>query len=154
MQSKSSIWMLVLSVLALLNVSCSERGGGDVHGLEQARESIFSSSACKLESSEVLDLKIGELLREPERFEGKVVTFSGYYYRSFEQSVIYEGRSSTGDQGGGEALWVEGLSPFSGLNGKHLQVMGVFSVKEKGHLAQWPGSVCVISGTGVQVLRQ
>lgn len=154
MQSKSSIWMLSLSVLALLNISCSDRDGGAIDGREQAKDSIFSSSACKLENSEIVNLKIGDLLREPERFEGRLVAFSGYYYRSFEQSVIYEGRSSAGDQGSGEAIWVEGLSPFSGLNGKHLQIMGVFSMKEKGHLAQWPGSVCVISGTGVRVLRQ
>ncbi len=89
-------------------------------------------------------LAIADLTSEPERFEGKFVAVSGYYYQYFENSAIYSTiENKPYSHKFSDGIWLSGVGAEFG--GMHINISGIFSQKVKGHLGQWPGTICVTS---------
>ena len=104
----------------------------------------FMSGDCDKPVGNPRMLVIADLTSEPERFEDTFVEVSGHYYQYFEHSAIY----STTEQRPyshkySDGIWLSGVGPE--LGGMHVTVSGIFSQKVKGHLGQWPGTICVTS---------
>ena len=57
------------------------------------------------------------------------------------------GGSVHGDPYGniGNGFWLTGLPVFSQLSGRRVWMAGVFTQHDRGHLEQWPGTMCVTS---------
>lgn len=149
MQSKSNDRMLVAMrifitlFLILVLVACEGQVDRQPLAKEGDRnEVIYNSEACLPPASDPEQVTISDLISRPEMFEGKSVMLSGYYYSKFEHSAIYANERDPYVSSFDDGLWLYGLSPFSKISGQHVVVSGIFAQKKKGHLEQWPGSVC------------
>ena len=90
---------------------------------------------------------ISEITADPGAFHGVLVHITGHYHRSFEHHAIYPGPAPEPDEHTFEdGIWV--LSGHDGLQGDHVEAVGYFTAKTRGHLGQWPGSLCVTSAAG------
>lgn len=97
-------------------------------------------------------VRIEELIANGRAYEGRNVSVTGYYNQGFEHSALYA--SPGKDQFArtfADGIWIDGISAPSDGNGQHLRVTGSFSEASKGHLSQWPGSICA---TNVVLLEQ
>jgi hypothetical protein len=149
-QPEGDYWVLetmraiLFGCLLIFIVSCSREsesnasaeGGAAVTG-------IFSSEACLPSAPTYETVSIAELIASPDKFDGRSIVVTGYYYSGFELSALYPGRRNPENSETDDGLWIYGLSPFLDLNGRHVVVSGVFDGKNKGHLGQWSGSICV-----------
>ncbi|KRG61733.1 hypothetical protein ABB26_18120 [Stenotrophomonas humi] len=101
------------------------------------------NSFCERHIGVPQSVDLGELISNGHRYEGRAVTVSGYYRPVFEHSALYQHAGVdpyTADFSQG--IWVDGISPF--FDGEaHVLLTGIYTQKSQGHLAQWPGSLCV-----------
>lgn len=142
-----AIMKTILAVLLLASITnCSREDEQNVVAQSAVSESeIFSSEACLPPAPSSESVSIASLISNPSRFEGKSVVVTGYYYSRFEHSGIYPSRRDPDTSEWDDGLWLYGLSPFLKLDDRSVTVSGIFSSKNKGHLGQWPGSICVSS---------
>lgn len=89
-------------------------------------------------------VELSELLTNGQQYEGRAVSVSGYYSHGFEYSALYSdagvdiyARDYT------KGIWIDGLSPSFAEKEAHVLLTGIYTQKSGGHLAQWPGSLCV-----------
>lgn len=150
MQSEGDYWVLetmraILSgCLLIFIVSCSRESESDASAEGRAAVTgSFSSEACLPSAPTYETVSIAELIASPDKFDGRSIVVTGYYYSGFELSALYPSRRNPENSETDDGLWIYGLSPFLDLDGRHIAVSGIFNSKEKGHLGQWPGSVCV-----------
>jgi hypothetical protein len=88
-------------------------------------------------------VRLSELTSNPDRYNGIFVSVSGQYYSGFERSALFppsdtDLHTRTADEG----VWL--LQMDKSLAGERVQVSGIFTTRIKGHLRQWPGSICVV----------
>ncbi len=146
--------ILTICLLALI-ASCSHENEQKVSAQSAAAESeAFSSDACLPPAASSESVSIESLISNPTQFEGKSVVVTGYYYSRFEHSAIYPSQRDPDTSEWHDGLWLQGLSPFSNLSDRSVTVSGVFSSKSKGHLGQWPGSICVSSVSPIKGVRK
>lgn len=133
----------ILSIFLLASIAgCSRESEPEEKSAVPASE-IFSSEACLPPALTSEPVSIADLLSSPAQYEGKSVVVTGYYYSRFEHSAIYPDPRDPENSGMDDGLWLYGLSPFLEFDGRYLVVSGIFNSKNKGHLGQWPGSICV-----------
>jgi hypothetical protein len=103
------------------------------HSLEK-RERVSQG-----DKGQPLIVSIEELLRHPQRYDGKRVTTHGTYHLGHESSAL-------GD--GGHSIWVGGWSAVAKattsleyLDGHQLTVDGIFFAGPSGHLGGYPGEI-------------
>jgi hypothetical protein len=111
--------------------------------IEVNNSSWLNSEACRNYDAEGVEVSIADLISNPAQFEGKNVKVNGFYYSGFEHSAIYPSRRDPATSSWNDGLWVYGLSAWVSFNNKRVTLSGVFSAKRKGHLGQWPGSICI-----------
>jgi hypothetical protein len=150
MQSKGRIRVLaimktILAICLMASItSCSREDERKVVVQSSVSESeIFSSDACLPPAPTSESTSIESLISNPAQFEGKSVVVTGYYYSRFEHSAIYPSRRDPETSKWDDGLWLYGLSPFLKFYDRSVTVSGIFSSRNKGHLGQWPGSICV-----------
>ncbi len=136
----------VALVALLLMTSCSRRDSSNTAlSLDSPVRTNLNSEACLPLPAKPKLVAISALIADPERFEGFAVTAIGFYYSSFEHSAIYPTDRDPTTSTWKDGLWIDGVSPFSDLSNEYVVVSGIFSSRRKGHLAQWPGSICAAS---------
>jgi hypothetical protein len=135
----------IFFIVTLFYIAGCSRERQEVIEPSAQEATVLSSEACLPPAKNPEPVDISTLISEPSRFEGKPVIVSGYYYSRFEQSAIYPSQRDPQNSDWSDGLWLSGLSPFSEFSDKHITVSGVFTRKEKGHLGQWPASICVSS---------
>ena len=74
---------------------------------------VLSLAAC----SAPTELTVEQLMSSPEKYNGDVVTVSGYYFHGWENILLCEGLKYSGLAEGhmgpdGETMWVEGGLPL------------------------------------------
>ena len=102
---------------------------------------------CPEASAYVQSVALPDLVASPETYEGKSIRVAGYYYSYFEHSAIYptpehEPYSKSFATG----AWV--LGGDDDLTNQYVTMTGTFTKEFKGHLGQWPGTICVTSMAG------
>ncbi|MFC6840109.1 hypothetical protein [Xanthomonas theicola] len=105
----------------------------------------LNSEACSQAAFKTRNVSIAELISDPNKYEGEEISVAGFYYSGFERSVIYPSRRNPDSSSWRDGLWVYGISPFLDLNDRKIVMSGIFSERRKGHLSQWPGSICATS---------
>ena len=103
------------------------------------------NSFCERHIGVPQPVSLSELLANGHEYEGRTVSVSGYYSHGFEYSALYSdagmdiyARDYT------KGIWIDGLSPFFAEKEAHVLLTGVYTQKSGGHLARWPGSLCVV----------
>lgn len=103
------------------------------------------NSFCERRIGVPQPVSLSELLANGHEYEGRAVSVSGYYSHGFEYSALYSdagvdiyARDYT------KGVWIDGLSPFFAEKEAHVLLTGVYTQKSGGHLARWPGSLCVV----------
>ena len=106
---------------------------------------LYAKYGCTRAPSNPAMITIGELLRSPNRYEGKPVRIEGFYYSSFEHSAIYPNAGDGVQFSTQNGLWVlEGLPER--YSGKRVTVEGIFTSGTRGHLGQWAATICNARG--------
>jgi len=111
--------------------------------MKQASPAV--NSFCERHIGVPQPVSLDELLANGHEYEGRAVSVSGYYSHGFEYSALYSdagvdiyARDYT------KGIWIDGLSPFFAEKEAHVLLTGVYTQKSGGHLAKWPGSLCVV----------
>lgn len=110
----------------------------------EASEQVYMTPHCVPVDQQPRDVGIGELVAHPDQFEGRTVRVQGYYYNAFENSTILPTQVDPYDNIG-NGPWVMGLPVFNQFSGRHVWMVGVFTQHVRGHLGQWPGTICASS---------
>jgi hypothetical protein len=106
---------------------------------------LYSEYGCTRTLSNPFMVTIEELLASPTRYEGKPVRIEGFYYSSFEHSAVYPNPDDGPGSHTQRGLWVlEGLPKR--YSGKRVTVEGIFTSGTRGHLGQWPATICNVRG--------
>jgi hypothetical protein len=101
---------------------------------------------CEARQGEATTVGIAQIAASPAQFEGALVRISGYYAKDFEHSAIYANhKADPYDHHFASGIWLDRMDPT--LSGRHVELTGQFTQSFKGHLGQWPGSICVTSAT-------
>jgi len=135
--------ILIICLLSSIAACSRENEQGTVIQSAVSESKTFSSDACLSPAPSSESVSIANLISNPEKFEGKSVVVTGYYYSRFEHSAIYPTQRNADSSEWSDGLWVYGLSPFLEFDDQRVAVSGIFSSKNKGHLGQWSGSICV-----------
>ena len=106
---------------------------------------FLSIFRCPIASGTYKPAKIADLIAHPELRDGKGVNISGYFTNSFEHVAIYPARQDPFSATFSEGLWMLLSTDHKISNGQRITVRGVYTTKIRGHLGQWPGSICVNS---------
>lgn len=129
---------LALSSLLLSACTCPPSPA-----MKQAASAV--NSFCERHIGVPQPVSLSELLANGHEYEGRAVSVSGYYSHGFEYSALYSNagidiyaRDYT------KGIWIDGLSPFFAEKEAHVLLTGVYTQKSGGHLAKWPGSLCVV----------
>lgn len=82
----------------------------------------LSLAAC----STPAELTVEQLMSNPEKYGGDVVTVTGYYFQGWETNLLCEGLKYTGLAEGhvgpdGETMWVEGGLPLDVYENLYVQ---------------------------------
>ena len=132
---------LAAALSAMLLVGCdSERVQVDAD-----TKDFLSVFNCPTPSGAYLPATIAELIANPGRFDGKAVKVSGYYLESLEHSAIYPILQDPLSVAFSDGIWTLVSIDLSPSSGDHVVIRGVFTTTTRGHLGQWPGSICVHS---------
>jgi hypothetical protein len=94
-------------------------------------------------------LGIAELVANREKWQGKRVEVSGYYFSAPEVSALYESEHDVGPAHDAQALWISwGIAPGHEDKVKwpktgYVRVVGKFEYKPNGsgHFGRWPGQI-------------
>ena len=137
-------WAKLAMVIALLTLLACQRKTetASVVGSLKLRDIVVDG--CPVPNTGPKRVTLIELASNPARYEGMFVSVSGYYYSYFERAALfgtpeeepYAHRAS-------EGIWL--LRMDRALAGKRVQISGIFTTGIKGHLGQWPGSLCVVN---------
>jgi hypothetical protein len=137
--------ILATSIVLMLSACQPEAGTGDVAGKTR---SPLRGSECRAAGGAARTIDIEALTSSSSSLEGALVRVSGYYALDFEHSAIYAiPKSDPFDHHFESGIWLDRMDPT--LSGKNVQVTGIFTRNFKGHLGQWPGSICVISAAEI-----
>ncbi|WP_447939824.1 hypothetical protein [Pseudoxanthomonas mexicana] len=126
---------------ALLLAGCSS----ERVQIDHETADFLSAFGCPSASGLYTQTTISALTSEPERFNGKPVKVSGYYTRSFEHSAIYPTPQDPFSADFSKGIWTLMSTEASPKNGDSATLRGVYITSTRGHLGQWPGSICVHS---------
>lgn len=132
--------IVLLALVSLLLPAC----GCPTSALDPHRTAPTVNNECERHIGVPQSVALDELLANGHRYEGRAVSVSGYYLQAFEFSALYP------DAGGdpytrdlNQGIWVDGISPFFDGHQAHVLLTGIYTQKSRGHLGQWPGSLCV-----------
>lgn len=114
-----------------------------------SKQRIRAHENLTIECSDFLRVTFEDLSKQPDYYDRKKVRISGYFYYGFEEFAIYESPKSKVEAIG---VWIDfhkelGLYEDEGykeLAEKKLEVVGVFSANEHGHLSQYIGELNVL----------
>lgn len=116
----------------------------------------FIGSQNRSTSTESIDLSVVQLLSTPRLFDGQRVCSEGYLHVRFEDFALYLNKESGDYLMDSNAIWVSFTqSPrvmrqdgggndsrrIDQLDNTFVQLCGVFSVDEHGHLGSFPGAL-------------
>ena len=96
----------------------------------------------------VHQLSLKDLVRSPEKHDGKRIRVKGFLHRAFEDSALYQDKKQ--QQSGEdytESIWIAGWSSLIGgkeaveLNDEHVVIEGTFDAQDGGHMGLWPGAI-------------
>ena len=104
--------------------------------------SIFN---CPVASGVYATVSIPQLIANPAAFDGKAVEISGYSISMFEHSAIYPTKQKPFSANFSEGIWTLTSVDLSASSEKPVTLRGIYTTKIRGHLGQWPGSICVHS---------
>jgi len=142
--------IIPLLVLACLSSGCTANGDDARDDAKTSSQIEWVTDLCPDVKESAQRVSISELVADPSRYNGKVVSVSGYYYSYFEHSAIYSTQEAEPyGHKFSDGLWIQGVSPFAEVSGKYLTLVGAFSSEGHGHLGQWPGTICVTSAKAV-----
>lgn len=132
-----------IAVSALLLLGCNtEKVQTDAETAD-----FLSLYKCPTASGSYAPTDVQALVSDSARWNGKAVRISGYFVESSERSAIYpslEGPSSLAFPAGVWALIRLNRGPASG---QRATFRGIYTSDIRGHLGQWPGTLCVHSIT-------
>ncbi|MNM55346.1 hypothetical protein D3C81_664830 [compost metagenome] len=131
--------VLISTMLLLLSAcSCPSSTGVSQHAMPTV------NSFCERHIGVPQSVELSELLNNGHKYEGKAVSVSGYYSLGFEHSALYpDAGVAPYTVDFSQGIWVDGISPFFDGKEVHVLLTGIYTQKSQGHLAQWPGSLCV-----------
>jgi len=125
-----------VGLVLMLLTSCSSKVEEPL-----AVEEALNSEACPLPAETPMTIAISDAITDPKAFDGRLVSFEGYYCAAFEMNAIYETPDCYSEPELG--LWLLGVSPFYSSKGRRVVVTGKFDSRLQGHLEKWPAGVCV-----------
>ncbi|NOT77747.1 MAG: hypothetical protein HOP07_01945 [Bacteriovoracaceae bacterium] len=89
-----------------------------------------------------------ELLKNPEKYDGKVVEIIGFATIEFEGNALYMDSKSQKNASYEKGVWLEiAKTPFElkKYNGSKVLVKGIFKLSNKGHMGLWRGALEQVS---------
>lgn len=133
--------ILAVASTAFLLIGCDP----EIVQLDEETADFLSIFECPSTSGRYSPATIAELTSSPERFHGKAIKVVGYYAHSFEHSAIYSTPQDPFSADFSKGIWTL-MSTDGGPNsGSYVTLRGVYTTDTRGHLGQWPGSICVHS---------
>ena len=130
-----------VTVCAFLLVGCNPNR---VH-VDAATADFLSMFNCPVASGAYAPVSIPQLIANPAAFDGKAVEISGYSISMFEHSAIYSTRQEPFSANFSEGIWTLISTDRNVSSEDRVTLRGIYTTKIRGHLGQWPGSICVHS---------
>ena len=136
-----------LTLLLCLVSGCADPTNDLRNAKASADRFELIADACPPTTVSAQHISIAELTSNPSRYDGRVVSVSGYYSFYFEHSAVYSTQETKIDKHSfSDGIWIAGVPIASKhLDGQFLKFVGTFSSKKSGHFNQWPGAICVTS---------
>lgn len=146
MQSKCKLRLLTRTLAIAIVMGCIPSTGCSRKAEQKIPEvrsqGQLNSEACQMSAKPAVLVTIPEFISDPARYDGQHIVLEGFYYSGFELSAISSRRQGPKELILDDALWVTGISPFAEINGQRVQISGIASATQKGHLSLWPASIC------------
>ncbi|WP_192286105.1 hypothetical protein [Stenotrophomonas sp. STM01] len=138
--NNSRIIKSLLLLLAMSTGACSSRDNNISNSIM-----ILNSLSCPPPTFDPPRVEIDDVLKQPAKYDETYITVSGKYNFGFEISAIYPATIATPKPEDG--LWLHGVSPSpkSSTASHDVIVTGKYRTLLQGHLAKWPGGICVSS---------
>ena len=138
--NNSRIRNSLLLLLAISAGACSSRDNNISDSVM-----ILNSLSCPSPTFNPPRVEIDDVLKQPAKYDETYITVSGKYHFGFETSAIYPATVATPKPEDG--LWLHGVSPSpnSSTASHDVIVTGKYRALLQGHLAKWPGGICVSS---------
>ena len=130
-----------ITAYAVLLVGCNP---DRVHVSAETSD-FLSMFICPIASGTYLRVAIPKLIANPATFDGKAIEVSGYHISSFEHSAIYPAWQEPFTSRFSEGIWTLISTDRDVSSEYRVTLRGVYTTKIRGHLGQWPGSICVHS---------
>jgi hypothetical protein len=132
---------IVITACAALLVGCNP---DRVH-VDAETSDFLSMFNCPVTSGTYVPVDIPQLIANPATFDGKAVEISGYHISLFEHSAIYPTRQEPFSTNFSDGIWTLISTNRNVSSERRVTLRGVYTTKMRGHLGQWPGSICVHS---------
>ena len=133
--------LFAITACAVLLVGCNPDGVQ----VDAKTSDFLSMFNCPVASGTYQPVAIANLIANPALFEGKPVEISGYHISSFEHSAIYPTRQEPFSASFSEGVWTLISTDRNVSSEDRVTLRGIYTTKIRGHLGQWPGSICVHS---------
>lgn len=104
---------------------------------------LLNSSSCPAPTDPPIHTMVSSAIADPSILNGKYISITGYLCAGFEKSSLYE--TPNCDAPAYTGLWISGVTSDIQFHGDRVEIVGRFDSALKGHLDQWPGTVCVYS---------
>jgi len=138
MEGLAGKWGLVLCMFLWLPGCTKQQDEAKGHG------ALIPGIDCPPPSGIPRVVELATLTNKPSAaMEGVFVKVEGLYVSGVEVSALYPKGSSLTSTDYESGLWLLGAHRFSRFRGQLVLVEGFYTMKTKGHLSQWPGSICV-----------
>jgi len=100
--------------------------------------------------SDRTDVSLINLIATPEKYQGKIVQVVGYLNLEFEGNAIYIHKEDYENALLKNAVWVdvsrnEAIKNAKAFNKKYVIMVGVFDMKDNGHMGMFSGTIKNIS---------
>jgi hypothetical protein len=115
---------------------------------------LISVLNCKAQSStdfsDPTDVSLINLIATPEKYQGKIVRVVGYLNLEFEGNAIYIHKEDYENALLKNAIWIElsrdeAIKNTKAFNKKYVILVGVFDMKDNGHMGLFSGAIKKIS---------
>jgi len=108
----------------------------------------FEMTMSAPEPANVTNVTLVQLIANPEKFDGKLVSVIGFLRLEFEGNVLYLHREDYDHAILGDGIWVD-VTPEMTKHKESLQMhyvllVGIFDSKDRGHMGMWSGSLTKI----------
>jgi hypothetical protein len=104
---------------------------------------FFATGVSLLQAAEPTDVRMAQLLSQPQKYHGKSIRVRGFLRLEFEGNALYRHKQDYQQQRYQNSVWVDLIETkaYMKLNMRYVVIEGIFNAKSRGHLGLFRGTI-------------